>query len=135
MNFKPDPHILVLLFTGLFFSILFLQSGIDKIRNRKAELEFNKKHFSKTFLSPVAFPMLIMLTAIELSSGLLSAAGIYWLLTGGGTIVSFYASCLCATTFICLFFGQRIAKDYGGAQSLVSYFIVSLIGIYLSSQG
>jgi len=76
--------------------------------------------------------MLVVLTLMELSSGLLSLVGVFMLFKTGETMVPFYASCLCATTFLCLFFGQRIAKDYGGAQSLVSYFIVALIGVYFS---
>lgn len=129
---KSEANILVLLFTGIFFAILFIQSGLDKMLNWKSELNFNRTHFSKTFLSPFALLMLLMLTFIELISGLLSAIGLFALLKSGETIVSFYASCLCTTTFIFLFLGQRIAKDYAGAQSLVSYFIVSLIGVYLS---
>jgi len=76
--------------------------------------------------------MLGVLTLMEFSSGLLSATGLCMLWKTGETIIPFYASCLCATTFLSLFFGQRIAKDYAGAQSLVSYFIVALIGVYFS---
>ena len=129
---KVDAHILILFFTGIFFSILFIQSALDKIFDWKAELTFNKEHFSKTFLKPTVPLMLVVLTLMELSSGLLSLVGVFMLFKTGEIMVPFYASCLCATTFLCLFFGQRIAKDYGGAQSLVSYFIVALIGVYFS---
>ncbi len=124
----------IILFIGIFFSILFIQSSLDKVFNWKSELEFNKQHFSKTFLSPTVPLMLVVLTCMEFSSGLLSATGLFRLFITNthDTTISFYASCLCATTFIALFFGQRISKDYAGAQSLVSYFIVSLIAIYLS---
>jgi hypothetical protein len=125
----------IILFIGALFSILFIQSSLDKIFNWKSELEFNKQHFSKTFLKPTVPLMLGVLTCMELSSGLLSAAGVCFVLKAGGISISFYANLLCATTFIVLFLGQRIAKDYGGAQSLISYFIVSLIGIYFSYPG
>jgi len=124
-------EVLIIVFIGIFFSILFLQSSLDKVFNWKSEMEFNKQHFGKTFLKPFTPLMLIVLTLMEFSCGVLSIAGIYMLLRNGETIVSCYANSLCATTFIALFFGQRIAKDYGGAQSLVNYFTVSLIGIYL----
>jgi len=126
---------LILVFIGVFFSILFIQSSLDKIFDWKSELEFNKEHFSKTFLKPTVPLMLVVLTTMELCSGLLSVAGVFMVLKAGEISISFYANLLCATTFLALFFGQRIAKDYGGAQSLVSYFIVSLIGIYFSYPG
>jgi len=76
--------------------------------------------------------MLAVLTLMEFSSGMLSAVGLFMMGRTGETTVPFYASCLCATTFLCLFFGQRISKDYAGAQSLVSYFIVALMAVYFS---
>jgi hypothetical protein len=109
-----------------------MQSSLDKMFNWKSELEFNKQHFAKTFLRPAVPVMFAVLTLMEFSSGILSAHGIVMLLHLGETIGAFYGNCLCATTFLCLFFGQRIAKDYAGAQSLVSYFIVLLIGVYFS---
>jgi len=39
-------------------------------------------------------------------------------------------SILSAISIICLFTGQRIAKDYVGAGSLVNYFILTLLMIY-----
>ncbi len=115
-------------FIAAFFTILFIQSGLDKVINWNDELAFNKEHFAKTFLKPLVPLMLGILTALELSSGLLSVTGLVSLWMGSG-ILYFYASCLCAITILCLFFGQRIAKDYGGAQALVAYFIVALLGI------
>ena len=100
--------------------------------NWKSESEFNKQHFNKTFLKPVVPIMLALLVLMELSAGLLSVSGLIMLFRIGRTVVLFYASCLSATTFICLFFGQRISKDYAGAHSVISYFIVSLIAIYMS---
>ncbi|NNM94901.1 MAG: DoxX family protein [Bacteroidia bacterium] len=115
-------------FIAAFFTILFIQSGLDKVINWKDELAFNKEHFSKTFLKPFVPLLLGILTVLELSSGLLSATGVVSLWMGSG-ILYCYACCLCAVTLLCLFFGQRIAKDYGGAQALVAYFIVALLGI------
>jgi hypothetical protein len=129
---KTDAHIWILFFTGAFFSILFLQSSLDKLFNWKSELAFNKEHFGKTFLSPFTPLMFAVLTLMEFSSGISSLTGLVILYKPGETLVPFYTSCLCSSTLLCLFLGQRIAKDYAGAQSLVSYFIVSLIAVYLS---
>jgi putative oxidoreductase len=123
----------IILFIGAFFSILFIQSGLDKVFNWKSELAFNKEHFSKTFLKPTVPLMFTMLTMLELSSGLISLVGliIYLLNRGHDGLISFIANCMCTVTLLCLFLGQRIAKDYAGAQSLVSYFIVALLGVLL----
>jgi len=32
---------------------------------------------------------------------------------------------------LCLFFGQRLAKDYGGAVVIASYYAVALLGVIL----
>lgn len=109
-----------------------MQSSLDKVFNWKSELEFNKQHFSKTFLKPFTPLMFTVLALMEFSSGVLSAVGIVMLCKTGESSISFYASCLCSGALICLFLGQRIAKDYAGAQSLVSYFIVSFIAVYFS---
>jgi hypothetical protein len=38
---------------------------------------------------------------------------------------------LCAVTAITmLFFGQRVAKDYGGAAALVPYFLMAVGGLW-----
>jgi hypothetical protein len=129
---KIEPQTVILIFTGLFFSILFIQSGLDKVLNWKSELDFNKEHFGKTMVKPFIPLMFTLLTGMELSSGILSITGLILIWKTGKQIIPFYASCQCAITLICLFLGQRISKDYAGAQSLVSYFIVSLIAVYCS---
>lgn len=129
-----NAHIwIIAVFTGAFFSILFIQSALDKIFNWKSELEFNKQHFSKTFLGPTVPLMLIVLTIMELSSGLLSATGVVMVFINRHSAAPFCAACLCSLTFIMLFFGQRIAKDYSGAQSLVSYFMLSVLTVLYTS--
>lgn len=126
-------HAILVLFVGAFFSILFIQSSLDKVFNWKSELAFNKEHFSKTFLKNTIPLMFMMLTALELVSGFSSLAGliVYVINCGHYREISFIANCLCVITLLCLFFGQRIAKDYAGAQSLVSYIIVALFGVAL----
>ena len=32
---------------------------------------------------------------------------------------------------LCLFFGQRLAKDYGGAVVIASYYAVAILGLFL----
>ena len=121
------------LFSALLVAILFIQSGLDKVFDWKGNIEWLTGHFSKTFLSGMVPMMVATITIMELTTGLLSAAGIIFFLFTASTIVIFYASIVGALSIAGLFFGQRVAKDYPGAAVLVPYFILLLITMYLTS--
>ena len=118
----------------IFLSILFLQSSIDKIYDWKGNIDFFKSHFSKTIFKNFVFVLLVVITLFEFAAGLFSLIGtleIFYLKSYSvSAVVGSYLSGLC---IVMLFFGQRIAKDYVGAASLVPYFIVTLITIYIVS--
>jgi hypothetical protein len=120
------------LFAAAFVTILFVQSGLDKVFDWKGNLGFLTGHFSKTFVAGMVPVMLGTITFMEIATGLLAAAGVIYLLATGSPIVIFYAGALGAASTTALFFGQRIAKDYPGAAVLVPYFILMLITMYLS---
>ena len=121
------------LFGGLLVSILFIQSGLDKIFDWKGNLEWLTGHFSKTFMGGMVPLLLGTITVMETATGLLSAAGIIYYLIYGSTVLIFFASVLGAASILALFFGQRIAKDYPGAAVLIPYFILMIILMYLTN--
>lgn len=133
MKFVEIAKNLPALFCALFVSILFLQSGLDKVFDWKGNLEWLNGHFSKTFLSKMVAPMLAAITILEIATGVLSAAAIIYFLVTGSLVLIFYAAVLGALSITSLFFGQRIAKDYPGAAVLVPYFILLLIMMYLTN--
>jgi hypothetical protein len=45
--------------------------------------------------------------------------------------LAFYGAIIAALSIIALFFGQRMAKDYPGAATLVPYFLLALSALYL----
>ena len=120
------------LFAAAFVTILFVQSGLDKVFDWKGNLGFLTDHFSKTFVAGMVPVMLGTITFMEIATGILAAAGVIYFLATGSLIVIFYAGALGAASTTALFFGQRIAKDYPGAAVLVPYFILMLITMYLS---
>jgi hypothetical protein len=120
------------LFAALFTSILFVQSGLDKVFDRRGNLEWLTGHFAKTFVAGTVPVMLTTITIMEIATGLLAAAGILYLLIVGSTALIFYSSVLGAATITALFFGQRISKDYPGAAVLVPYFLLMLAMMYLT---
>ena len=121
------------LFAALLISILFLQSGLDKVFDWKGNVEWLTGHFSKTFLSGMVPMMLATITVMELAAGLLSLAGIFYFLATASTVLIFWATLVGAASIIALFFGQRVAKDYPGAAVLIPYFILMMVLMYLTN--
>jgi uncharacterized membrane protein YphA (DoxX/SURF4 family) len=121
---------LVQTLVSAFLAILFIQSGLDKVFDFKGNLDWLKGHFSKSFLAGTVPALLLTITVIELLAGLLSAFGIVTILLKGTYCVAFAGTVVSALALIMLFFGQRVAKDYAGAASLVSYFILVIIDLY-----
>lgn len=113
---------------GIFISIALLQSGIDKVLDRKENLSWLSDHFSDTILNKNVPLLLLIVTTIELLSGfLLLLGGLYNIIISNSDllILGFLTSSI---NFIFLFFGQRVAKDYDGAAVIVNYFILNMIG-------
>src|SRR5215831_4521818 len=96
-------------------AILFLQSGIDKIIDRRGNLEWLKGHFAKSPLAGVMPSLLAAITTLEVAAGALSAIGCLILIVSRETTIAFYGAVISAVALIALFFGQRMAKDYAGA--------------------
>ena len=117
-------------FVSTFFAILFLQSGIDKITDRKGNLEWLNGHFSKTFLKKFVPLLVTKITIIELLAGTLSAIGVVEAVFYKSFCFAFAGTFFAASAFIMLFFGQRIAKDYPGAATIAGYFVIAVIDLY-----
>lgn len=122
---------LLQILVAAFLAILFLQSGIDKIVDRRGNLEWLKGHFAKSPLAGMVPLMVFVIMLLEVAAGALSAVGCVLITFSQGSAVAFYGAVASAIAILALFFGQRIAKDYAGAAVLVSYFLVTLAAIYL----
>src|SRR5256885_12957370 len=114
-----------------FLAILFLQSGIDKILDRQGNLQWLSGHFAKSPLAGFVPLLFTILTIIEVAAGALSGIGSLALLFMHNSTIAFCGAIVSSVAILCLFFGQRIAKEYAGAAILVPYFLVTLVAIYL----
>ena len=114
---------------GFFIAAALVQSGLDKITDRKGNMDWLMGHFSKTFLSSSVFIMLTVVTLLELVGGLLCGIGALMVLFGECSLWLMYGLTISGVNFLMLFFGQRIAKDYEGAAVLVGYFILVILGL------
>jgi hypothetical protein len=122
---------LLQILASAFLAILFLQSGIDKIVDRRGNLEWLTAHFAKSPLGGIVPAMLTAITVLEIAAGALSAIGCVMIMISRDSILAFYGAIIAAIAIVALFFGQRMAKDYAGAAVLVPYFLLALSAIYL----
>ena len=125
---------LLQILASAFLAILFLQSGIDKVVDRRGNLEWLKEHFAKSPLAGAVPAMVIAITILEIAAGALSAIGCVAIFFTRDPTIAFYGAVISAVAIVALFFGQRMAKDYAGAAVLVPYFLLTLSAIYLLAQ-
>ena len=124
-----DPLVLCQILIAIFILIVFIQSGLDKIFDRKGNLEYFQAHFKDSIFKNIYPSLLTIITLFELMGGGMLVYGIYFSFTERTTLWIFYGFVHLAITLIFLFLGQRIAKDYLGAADLVPYFILIILGI------
>ncbi|MEY2438847.1 MAG: hypothetical protein QOI34_232 [Verrucomicrobiota bacterium] len=134
LHTSADALFLLQIFVSLFLTILFLQSGIDKVVDRRGNLEWLTGHFAKSLLAGAVPLLFFAITVLEIAAGLLSAAGCMRLILTRDTTIGFYGAVVSVISITSLFLGQRLAKDYPGAAVLVPYFLVGLAGVYLFAQ-
>jgi len=123
-------HLMQILVSA-FLAILFLQSGIDKIIDRRGNLDWLTGHFAKSPLAGMVPLMVTIITVLEVAAGALSAIGCALIILRGDSTIAFYGAVVSALSILALFFGQRMAKEYAGAAILVPYFLLALAAIYL----
>jgi uncharacterized membrane protein YphA (DoxX/SURF4 family) len=112
-------------------AILFLQSGIDKVVDRRGNLEWLGGHFARSPLARFVPVLVTVITIIEVAAGVLSGIGCVMIIFSRDSTIAFYGAVLSAIAIVALFFGQRMAKDYAGAAVLIPYFLLTLVAIYL----
>ena len=131
MGLIEDYSKFIFLAIGVFWTLLFLQSGFDKVIDWKGNISWLKGHFEKSFLGAFVKPLVGILAITELVAGLLCAGGTIQVLLAGKTYWLIQGLFVSVISLLMLFFGQRLAKDYEGAKTIAIYFGVSLISLSL----
>ena len=131
LHLVEDSTWLLQILASAFLAILFLQSGIDKVVDRRGNLDFLRGHFAKSPLAGMVPLLVTLITILEIAAGALSAIGCVIVMATRDPTVAFYGAIISAISITGLFFGQRMAKDYAGAAVLVPYFLLTLVAIYL----
>jgi len=114
----------------VFLAISFLQSGYDKLFYWKDNVDWLKGHFAKTPLRNQVPLALANVLVLELISGILCVVGCIELLINNGREFGLYGAVFSCITLLMLLFGQRLAKDYDGARTIVIYFIPAVMAVY-----
>ena len=122
---------LLQILVSIFLAILFLQSGIDKVADRRGNLEFLRGHFAKSPLAGMVPFLVTVVSILEIVGGGLSAIGCILIILNRDPTLAFCGAVVSAISITALFFGQRMAKEYAGAAVLVPYFLLTLVAIYL----
>jgi uncharacterized membrane protein YphA (DoxX/SURF4 family) len=98
---------LLQILASAFLAILFLQSGIDKVVDRRGNLEWLKGHFAKSPLAGIVPAMVTTITILEIAAGALSAVGCIVIIFTRDSTIAFYGAVISAVAIVALFFGQR----------------------------
>jgi uncharacterized membrane protein YphA (DoxX/SURF4 family) len=117
----------------VFLAITFIQSSYDKLFYWKDNLDWLKGHFAKTQLKNLVPLALLNILVLELISGVLCIVGCIELLVNNGRTFGLYGAIFSSITLLMLLFGQRLAKDYDGARTIVIYFIPAVMAVLLLS--
>lgn len=114
----------------VLLALTFIQSGYDKVMDWKGNIEFLKVHFAQTSLKKYVTLALLHILVLELISGVLCIVGVIQLLVNNGRSFGLYGAIFSCLTLIMLLYGQRLAKDYDGARTVVIYFIPAVLAVY-----
>ena len=72
LNASSGTIFILQILVSAFLAILFLQSGIDKVVDRRGNLEFLQGHFAKSPLAGMVPLLATVITILEIASGALS---------------------------------------------------------------
>ena len=134
LHSPESAYYILQILISAFLAILFLQSGIDKIVDRRGNRAYLDQHFAKSPLAATVGAMFLVVTILEVSAGALSGVGCALLLLSHDSTVAYLGAVVGAINLTALFFGQRVAKDYVGAAVLVPYFLLAITAIYLLAE-
>src|SRR3954447_16954216 len=90
--------------SSAFLAILFLQSGIDKVVDRRGNLEWLKGHFAKSPLAGMVPLMVTIITIMELAAGVRSEVGCGLIFLRRDSTLAFYGAVVAALSVLALFF-------------------------------
>lgn len=126
------PEKISLLLVLAFFSIVYIQSGVDKVIDYSGNISFLYSLLGNVFSKPLIKIALISVTILEVASGILCVVGIFDVIFNSSYLTCQLGLVIGSLALLILLFGQRVSKNYEGAKTLAIYFTLSILGILLS---
>ena len=126
-----EPTIINVILILSFFSIVFIQSGLDKVFNKKGNLSFLYDLLGKVFSKSLIIVAFYSITLLEVASGFLCLIGMFEVFLYGSSALGYWGLIVGALALLILLFGQRMSQNYDGAKTITIYFILSVFGISL----
>ena len=123
------PEKIAFLFVLAFFLIVFIQSGVDKIIDYKGNLAYLNDLLKIHFSPPIITLALVVVTILELISGILCLVGIFSFIFNASNFIGLLGLIIGSLALLVLLFGQRVSKNYEGAKTIAVYFILAMLGI------
>ncbi|AWI25112.1 DoxX family protein [Flavobacterium pallidum] len=114
----------------ILLAITFVQSGYEKTMYWNDNVAWLKKHFEKTPIRNMVPSSLFLVLVLEIVSGILCISGCIQLLVNNVRTFGLYGAIFSCITLLFLLLGQRMAKDYDGARTIVIYFIPAVMAVY-----
>ena len=114
----------------IFLAITFIMSSHEKIFNWKATIAWFTSHFEKTLLKNYVVIATAILVFFELIASILCVIGCVQLFINGGRSFGFYGAVFSCIALLFMLVGQRLAKDYDGARTIVIYFIPAVLAVF-----
>ena len=121
-----------LLLVLVFFSIVYIQSGLDKVIDYSGHIRFLYSLLGNVFSKPLIKIALISVTILEVASGILCVVGIFDVIFNSSYLTCQLGLVIGSLALLILLFGQRVSKNYEGAKTIAIYFTLSILGILLS---
>ena len=126
------PEKIAFLLALAFFLIVFIQSGLDKVFDYNGNLSFLNDLLKIYFSPPLIAFALILVTLLELTSGILCLIGIIDFIFNSSNFIGLLGLIIGSIALLVLLFGQRVSKNYDGAKTIAIYFILAMIGIAMA---
>ena len=123
------PEKITFILVLAFFSIVFIQSGVDKVFDYKGNLSFLNDLLRGFFSRPLITFALISVTILELTSGTMCLIGIFDAIFNLSYFIGKLGLIIGSLALLVLLFGQRVSKNYEGAKTIAVYFILTMLGI------
>ena len=117
-----------------FLAVLFLQSGLDKVLDRRGHLAAYVEATSRGPLKRWAKSWLNLVTLLEVLAGAVSAAGVVLYVLDGRNPMLAGGAVLSVVALLVTFAMQRLNRDEGAAARLVPYFLVALAAVQLNGR-